>query len=62
MADIAMCQDDLCPSAKTCRRNEASGTVPNSYYQNYSTFVHLHSTGKCEDYKPISTVQEPSDG
>lgn len=42
MADITMCQatSDSCSKAKQCRRNAASGTVPDPRYQSYAEFKH----------------------
>ena len=40
MPDITMCENESCPLAKACDRNEKSGTKPNKYLQSYSRFIY----------------------
>ncbi len=37
MPDITMCDDILCPKARTCYRNMLNGTKPNEYRQSFFT-------------------------
>ena len=52
MPDITMCNSDTCPLAKTCYRNERSGTKPSEYRQAY--YLGLSKEGdQCKQYWPI---------
>jgi hypothetical protein len=53
MADIAMCQNDDCPSAKQCYRHEAT---PNPWRQSYMEFK-PDASGKCKHF-----IQMPAGG
>lgn len=53
MADISMCANHDCPSAKQCYRHEAQ---PNPWRQSYGMFTPNY-TGKCEDFSPIRKVK-----
>jgi hypothetical protein len=49
MPDISMCGSATCPLAKTCYRNELSGTKPNEFRQSY--FYALKEEGEdCRYY------------
>ena len=50
MPDITMCNSQKCERRKTCKRNPASGTVPDKYSQSWQEF---DAGGKCELYWPI---------
>lgn len=52
MADISMCLNHACPSAKSCYRHEAK---PNEWRQAYMQFE-PDASGKCHDFTPVSGV------
>ena len=55
MSDLAMCQDNDCPSRSTCRRHKASGTVPNVQWQGYGAFRRIaHDAAYCSYYVAVA--------
>jgi hypothetical protein len=53
MPDIAMCSSETCSKKETCRRNPASGTVPNGQWQSWSMFA---PEDDCGYYMPVRAV------
>jgi hypothetical protein len=52
MADISMCSDDKCPSAKLCYRHEAKA---NPLRQSYADFGRKKGAKDCKDMWPIES-------
>lgn len=47
MPDISMCENQKCPSRKSCQRYTA---IPNGYWQTYADFEVEEGDDKCEYY------------
>ena len=56
MPDISMCDSTTCPLAKTCYRNEKSGTKPSEFRQAYF-FGPAEEGHQCKYYWPTKEKQ-----
>lgn len=57
MSDLAMCQDDECPSRLRCRRHKESGTVPDTQRQKYADFQREDDADWCGDVLPRTRAE-----